>query len=115
MIHTRDEDRLGKGGPVGSGLFRMVRRIGGRKSHPGIAPESLRFAASYLDPRQWASRWRLTSQRSVTLIVTELVVMEPTPEDLALRERAPGVLAGEIEAATGADLLIAGEVPEIRL
>ncbi|QRZ15219.1 hypothetical protein JWJ88_20065 [Paracoccus methylovorus] len=51
----------------------------------------------------------------MTLIVTELVVMEPTPEDLALRERAPGVSAGEIEAATGAYLLIAGEVPEIRL
>ncbi|RDD72576.1 3-oxoacid CoA-transferase subunit B [Paracoccus versutus] len=57
----------------------------------------------------------MTSQRAVTLIVTELAVMEPTPEGLALRERAPGVSVGEIEAATGADLLIAEEVPEMRL
>lgn len=57
----------------------------------------------------------MTSQRSVTLIVTELAVMEPTPEGLALRERAPGVSVGEIEAATGADLLVAGDVPEMRL
>lgn len=57
----------------------------------------------------------MTSQRAVTLIVTELAVMEPTPEGLALRERAPGVSVRKIEAATGADLLIAAEVPEMRL
>ncbi|ATQ56412.1 3-oxoacid CoA-transferase subunit B [Paracoccus yeei] len=57
----------------------------------------------------------VTSQRPVTLIVSELAVMEPTFEGLALRERAPGVSEREIEAATGADLLIAGEVPEMEL
>lgn len=57
----------------------------------------------------------VTSQRPVTLIVSELAVMEPTFEGLALRERAPGVSVREIEAATGADLLIAGEVPEMEL
>lgn len=57
----------------------------------------------------------VTSQRPVTLIVTELAVMEPTPDGLALRERAPGVSVGKIQAVTGAELLIAGEVPEMEL
>src|SRR3712207_7684805 len=34
-----------------------------------------------------------TSMRSVTLIVTEMAVIEPTPEGLVLRERAPRVTA----------------------
>ncbi|KRW97630.1 3-oxoacid CoA-transferase subunit B [Paracoccus sp. MKU1] len=56
----------------------------------------------------------MTSQRPVTLIVTELAVMEPTPEGLTLRERAPGVSVREIEAATGAELSIVGDVPEMK-
>lgn len=54
-----------------------------------------------------------TSTRRVSLIVTELAVIEPTPEGLLLRERAPGVSVKEIVANTGADLLIIGEVPEM--
>jgi acetate CoA/acetoacetate CoA-transferase beta subunit len=49
----------------------------------------------------------------VSLIVTEMAVIEPTPEGLLLRERAPGVSVPEIVAQTGADLLIIGEVPEM--
>lgn len=56
-----------------------------------------------------------TSLRPVTLIVTELAVIEPTPEGLALRERAPGVSAEAIKTATGAPLLVSAEVPEMNL
>ena len=57
----------------------------------------------------------LTSLRPVTLVVTELAVIEPTPEGLVLRERAPGVSVDAVRAATGATLLIPETVPEMNL
>ena len=46
----------------------------------------------------------LTAQACVDLIVTNLGVIEVTPEGLVLREVAPGVTAEEVQAATGAPL-----------
>jgi 3-oxoacid CoA-transferase B subunit len=57
----------------------------------------------------------LTSLRRVTLIVTEMAVIEPTDEGLVLRERAPGVEVDAIVAATAARLIINGSVPEMPL
>ena len=57
----------------------------------------------------------LTATRRVSLIVTEMAVIEPTEAGLALRERGPGVSLREIEDATGARLIIKGETPEMRL
>ena len=57
----------------------------------------------------------LTSARPVSLVVTELAVMQPTADGLLLRERAPGVSVEEIVAATEARLLIVGDVPEMPL
>ncbi len=54
-----------------------------------------------------------TATRRVSLIVTEMAVIEPAPEGLLLRERAPGVSVDDIVANTGAKLLIIGEVPEM--
>jgi len=45
--------------------------------------------------------------------LTDMAVIEPTDGGLVLRERAPGVSVAEIVAATGATLLIIGEVPEM--
>jgi acetate CoA/acetoacetate CoA-transferase beta subunit len=56
-----------------------------------------------------------TSARRVSLIVTELAVIEPTDEGLALRERAPGVSVTDILANTGARLIVAEEMPEMPL
>ncbi len=57
----------------------------------------------------------LTAARRVSLIVTELAVIEPTAEGLVLRERGPGVTVAEIEAATEAKLLIPADPPEMEL
>jgi acetate CoA/acetoacetate CoA-transferase beta subunit len=56
-----------------------------------------------------------TSSRPVSLIVTDLAVLRPTPDGLLLQERAPGVAIEAIVAATAAPLLLPEEVPEMAL
>ncbi|MBA3394148.1 MAG: CoA transferase subunit B [Deltaproteobacteria bacterium] len=55
----------------------------------------------------------LTGVACVHTIVTDLAVLDVTPNGLTLRERAPGVSAAEIAKATAAPLHYAGDVPEI--
>ncbi|HEX9859368.1 MAG TPA: 3-oxoacid CoA-transferase subunit B [Paracoccaceae bacterium] len=57
----------------------------------------------------------LTAARRVSLVVTDLAVIEPVETGLALRERAPGVSVDQIVAATDARLIIEGEIPEMDL
>ena len=57
----------------------------------------------------------LTSIRPVSLIVTELAVMEPTAAGLLLKERAPGVTVETILAATEASLIVPAHVPEMQI
>jgi 3-oxoacid CoA-transferase subunit B len=49
----------------------------------------------------------------VKKVVTELAVLEVTPNGFKLLERAPGVTVDEIIQATEAALIIEGEVPEM--
>ena len=50
------------------------------------------------------------------LIVTDLAVIEPRPEGLFLRERAPGVTVDDIVSATLASLIVPGDdVPVMTL
>lgn len=56
-----------------------------------------------------------TSMRKVSLVVTELAVIEPTVDGLLLKERAPGVCVDTIVAATEAKLIIPDNVPEMAL
>jgi 3-oxoacid CoA-transferase subunit B len=57
----------------------------------------------------------LTGVGVVRKIVSELAVIDVTPEGLVLRERAPGVSAEEIVRSTAARLTVPDEVPEMRL
>ena len=56
----------------------------------------------------------LTGTKCVKKIVTDLAVIEITPEGFKLLERAPGVTIDEIKDKTKADLIIEGEIPEIQ-
>ena len=57
----------------------------------------------------------LTALRRVSLIVTEMAVIEPSDAGLVLRERAVGVGIDAIRAATGAPLVVEADVPEMVL
>jgi acetate CoA/acetoacetate CoA-transferase beta subunit len=56
-----------------------------------------------------------TAARPVSLVVTDLAVIEPTPDGLVLRERAPGITVDQILAATTARLILPATIPEMRL
>ncbi len=57
----------------------------------------------------------LTAVRRVSLIVTEMAVIEPTEAGLVLRETAPGVTVDAVRAATAAELHVTGDVREMAL
>ncbi|TGE10433.1 CoA transferase subunit B [Hymenobacter fodinae] len=56
----------------------------------------------------------ITGLRCVKKIVTELAVLDVTPDGFVLRERAPGVTVDQIKAATAGKLVIPDEVPEMQ-
>lgn len=57
----------------------------------------------------------LTGVGCVKKVVTELAVLEITPNGFKLLERAPGVSVEEIIKATEADLIIDGDIPEMKI
>lgn len=57
----------------------------------------------------------LTGVGCVKKVVTELAVMEVTPNGFKLLERAPGVSVEDIVKATEADLIIEGDIPEMTI
>ncbi|RAJ73933.1 3-oxoacid CoA-transferase subunit B [Chitinophaga dinghuensis] len=57
----------------------------------------------------------LTGVQCVRKVVTELAVLEITPDGFLLLERAPGVSVEEIKAKTAGRLTIKGDVPEMKL
>jgi 3-oxoacid CoA-transferase subunit B len=57
----------------------------------------------------------LTGVKCVKKIVSDLAVIDVTADGFVLLERAPGVSVEEIKAKTAGKLIIAEEVPEIKL
>ncbi len=57
----------------------------------------------------------ITSKACVSLIVTDLAVMQPTKEGLVLKEVAPGWTPEEVQELTGARLILAPDLKEYEL
>ncbi len=57
----------------------------------------------------------ITGKGCVSLIVTDLAVLQPTPEGLVLKEVAPGWSAAEVQELTDARLIIAPDLKEYEL
>ena len=57
----------------------------------------------------------LTGVGCVKKIVTNMAVIEVTPRGFKLLERAPGVSVDAIKNATEGDLIIEGDIPEMKL
>ncbi len=55
----------------------------------------------------------LTGVRCVKKVVTNLAVMDITPDGFKLLERAPGVSVEDIQAATEGRLIVEGDIPEM--
>jgi 3-oxoacid CoA-transferase subunit B len=55
----------------------------------------------------------LTGVKCVKKIVSDLAVMDVTPQGFKLLERAPGVTVEQIKAATEGKLIVEGDIPEI--
>jgi 3-oxoacid CoA-transferase B subunit len=57
----------------------------------------------------------LTGVKCVKRIVTDLAVMDVTPQGFRLVERAPGVGVEEIIKATEGTLIVEGDIPEMKI
>jgi len=57
----------------------------------------------------------LTGVQCVTKIVTDMAVLTITEEGFKLLERAPGVSVEEIQNATEGNLVVEGDIPEMKI
>ena len=56
----------------------------------------------------------ITGINCISKIVSDLAVIEVSPEGFVLLERAPGVSVGDIVKSTDANLIINGDIPEMK-
>lgn len=57
----------------------------------------------------------LTGVKCVKKIVSDLAVLDITPDGFKLLERAPGISVDEIKAKTAGKLIVEGEIPEMQV
>lgn len=98
---------------------RMVKGMGGAMDLVASA-ENIIVAMMHTNKRGESKLLKqctlpLTGVGCVKKIVTNLAVLEVTPEGFKLLERAPGVSVQDINDATEGNLIIEGDIPEMSL
>lgn len=98
---------------------KMVKGMGGAMDLVASA-ENIIVAMAHTNKKGQSKLLRqctlpLTGVKCVSRVVTNLAVMDITPEGFKLVERAPGVSVEEIKNATEGRLVIEGDIPEMQL
>lgn len=98
---------------------KMVKGMGGAMDLVASA-KNIIVAMTHTDPKGNSKllpqcSLPLTGVRCVKKIVTDLAVLEVTPEGFLLLERAPGVSVEEIIQKTAGKLIVPNEVPEMEI
>lgn len=98
---------------------KMVKGMGGAMDLVASA-ENIIVAMMHTNKRGASKLLRqctlpLTGVRCVRRVVTNLAVLDITPDGFKLIERAPGVTVEDIKSATEGRLLIEGDIPEMKL
>ena len=96
---------------------KMVKGMGGAMDLVASA-KNIIVAMMHTNPKGESKLLRecflpLTGVACVKKIVTELAVLDITPEGFKLLERAPGVSVDEIIAKTAGKIIVTGEIPEM--
>ncbi len=98
---------------------RMVKGMGGAMDLVASA-ENIIVAMMHTNKRGQSKLLRqctlpLTGTRCVKKVVTNLAVMDITPNGFKLLERAPGVSVEDIQNATEGRLIVEGDIPEMEV
>ena len=98
---------------------RMVKGMGGAMDLVASA-ENIIVAMMHTNKRGASKLLKqcslpLTGVKCVKKIVTNLAVLDVTPQGFKLVERAPGVNVEDIKNATAGRLIIEGDIPEMKL
>lgn len=98
---------------------RMVKGMGGAMDLVASA-DNIIVAMSHTNKRGQSKLLRqctlpLTGVKCVKKVVTNMAVLDITPQGFKLLERAPGVSVEEIKNATEGRLVVEGDIPEMKI
>lgn len=98
---------------------KLVKGMGGAMDLVASA-KNIIVAMTHTDPQGRSKLLKkctlpLTGVGVVKKIVTDLAVLDVTPQGFRLLERAPGVTVDEIRQATEGTLIVEGDIPEIEI
>ena len=98
---------------------KMVKGMGGAMDLVASA-DNIIVAMSHTNKRGQSKLLRqctlpLTGVQCVKKVVTNMAVLDITPQGFKLLERAPGVSVEEIKNATEGRLVVEGDIPEMKL
>ena len=98
---------------------KMVKGMGGAMDLVASA-RNIIVAMMHTNPKGESKLLRacqlpLTGVKCVKKVVTDLAVIDITPDGFKLLERAPGVTVEEIRSKTAGKLIVEGDIPEMKI